>query len=87
MRVFAVVAVADVSALVNPAGAAAISAARHSLDGAKIILDFNHHRATIDGLFLPGTDVDAVIAGCQMLNHQQAIDLMGTTEWHSGDLV
>ena len=80
-RIFAVVTVADVSDLVNDTGQAVVDNARHSLDGTKIILDFNHHRATIDGLFIEGTDVDAVIAGCQMLTHNEALALMDTAAW------
>lgn len=85
MRIFAVVTIADVQPLVNAAGQAVIDNARKSLDSTLMILDFNHHRATIDGLFNVGVDVDAVVAGCQMLNHAEALALVDTTDWNSGE--
>ncbi|WP_421865140.1 hypothetical protein [Motiliproteus sp.] len=85
-RIFAIVNLDDVSGVVNAAGQAVINSARHSLDGTQLVLDFNHHRATIDGLFLPGTDVDAVIAKCEMLTHAEARALMKTPGWDPGEI-
>lgn len=84
-RVFAVVTLADVADKVNAAGQAVIDGARHSLDGTQIILDFNHHQATIDGLFLAGTDVAAVITGCTMLSQAEAAALMTTPQWQGSE--
>jgi hypothetical protein len=73
---FVVVTLADLAGLVTQRGQEIIDTARHSIDGTKIILDFNHHRATIDGLFNVGVDVDAVLVGCQMLRCEEAKALM-----------
>lgn len=86
-RIFAVVTLTDISDKVNTAGQSVIDNARHSVDSRQIVLDFNHHRATIDGLFLDGIDVDDVIAGCEMLNHSIALELMKTAEWGSGVMI
>lgn len=86
-RVFAIVTIADVADKVNAAGQSVIDNARHSNDLTKIVLDFNHHRATIDGLFVAGTNVDAVIAGCQMLSHAEALSLMETPAWRPAEVI
>lgn len=83
-RVFAVVSVDALVGKLNAAGEAIVHLARHSLDGAEIILDFNHHRTTIEGLFLPGVDVEMVISGCNIISQQEAEQLMSTDRWSDG---
>ncbi len=80
-RIFAIVTIADIADKVNAAGQSVVDSARHSIDGSQIVLDFNHHRAAIDGMFLAGVDVDAVIEGCEMLSHAEAAALMLTDDW------
>lgn len=80
-RLFAIVDISNVTGSVNRIGESVIDTARHSLDGTQIIIDFNHPRETIDGLFIAGTNVDGVIAGCLILDHREALDLMDTTDW------
>ena len=80
-RIFAIATLSNLVGKLTPAGQTVVNSARHSNDGSQIVLDFNHHRATIDGMFLIGVDVDAVIAGCQILNHTNALALMESPEW------
>lgn len=78
-RIFVVVDVAEVTPLVTALGLGVIAAARHSIDGSKIILDYNHSTATIVGLFL--SDPSEYLSSLVVLSHAEGLALMTTTEW------
>lgn len=83
MRMYAIAEMSLIDPILSDVGRTLLDDARFSIDGTKVIRCLNHEESRIEAMFMLGTDVDAVLAQCEILTMEQAEQRMTTPEWSS----